>query len=304
VLQAEASSDGDRCASSIKEIGTEKAQSSCCSVDSGSSSSSSGAGSYAELLSSWHMAPRQLQDMLLQACSCQVLAAGQVLQQPMHTSGSGVAATAGVGCYGVAAGLVLEVERKCESSTAAGAAVAAVQSTVLPRTSLTPQAAAAAKATAQGHADCACGMTMTPPTAAAAAAAGWQALREHVVSGSGASSAESGVLAATAATAAATSGAALAHQQGVLEGAVQATVVSEGLAGSSPRGFGSSSGSSRGAGSSCKWDELSAAVVESQRMKTAAFKALSQEVGLTAAVLQHNSRADAYCCFCWLMKCP
>jgi hypothetical protein len=252
-VSAEVGNDSEKSGGSPRKAGPDLSER-CCSE--GYNSSDSAAGSYLELLSVWRALPRHVQNVLLQACSCQVLAAGQVLQDPT--------AAAAFGCYGLATGVLLEVEQKCGSGEAV-AAVAA-QSIVLLRASLTPRAAVAAAA-APGHDEHLgpAGSAMTPRTAAAA---GWQAIREHVASGSGASG-----------SAASSSAAEIeAQEKDVTEQLQQAKA--DGRTHSSQEGFASSSSSSSSssAARSHKWDELSAAVLGPQVMKTAAFKALQREV--------------------------
>jgi hypothetical protein len=260
--------------SSSRDISIKDSNSSCTNEDdhnssSSSSSGSSSAGSYAELLWVWQLLPRHVQRVLLQACSCTVVAAGQVLLDTRFPASTGTTG-ATAGCIGLAAGTALEVVPKSETGDVA-AAVAA-QHTVLPRASLTPRALGAAAAAAAAAAvigrDADSNDTrpaMTPCTAAtAAAAAGWQAVRAHVTSGSGASSSEVGLG---------------SHPQlpGIagLEHGDAAAKRAE--ANAKAEQHTSGSGSSGAAGSR-KWDELSAAVAGAQRMKTAAFKALGWEV--------------------------
>jgi hypothetical protein len=235
-----------------------------------SSSSSSSAGSYAELISAWQVLPRHVQHVLLQACSCKLLAAGQVLLDTTSPAAPGTAGAA-AGCFGLAAGTVLGVRPMRDAGEAAAAAAAAAtmvvavasQKTVLPRASLTPRAAGAAAAAIGRDVDSNNAIpAMTPRTAAAAAAAGWQAVREHVTSGSGVASSATDM------------GSRLSLlQHGDAERAKPNAKAEQHSSGSS---------SSSSAAGSHKWDELSAAVVGPQRMKTAAFKALGWEVSSAA----------------------
>jgi hypothetical protein len=219
----------------------------------------------------WRLLPRHVQPVLLQACSCRVLAAGQVLLDTTSAAATG-AGGAAAGCIGLAVGAVLTVVPKRESGDAATAVAA--QHTVLPRASLTPRAPGAAAAAAEAEAGViGCNAdsydptpAMTPRTAAAAAAAaaaGWQTVRAHVTSGSGAGSSAVDMGSHPVLPGIARSEHGEAQRANLCAKAEQHT---------------SGSSSSSSAAGSHKWDELSAAVVGPQRMKTAAFKALGREV--------------------------
>jgi hypothetical protein len=225
------------------------------------------------------MLPRHVQRVLLQACSCRVLAAGQVLLDTTSAAATG-AAGAAAGCVALAAGAVLTVLPESDAGDGAAAAAEA-QHTVLPRASLTPRgpgAAAAAAAAMKGRDADSYDPTpaMTPRTAAAAAAAGWQAVRAHVTSGSGAGSSAVDMG---------------SHHQ--LPGNAVSKHGEAQRASPNAKAEQHTSSSSSSAAGSHKWDELSAAVVGPQRTRTAAFKALGWEVSSKA-----EQRVDLCCLVC------